>query len=114
MQPIAALGEESLIVRAAIVGKRELMMFPLMVAIEQRYFRIDSIAEVDAMGEVLRRGQYELAECQIAGIEVQRSRLGMPALFGIFTFPAVGFVFYLGQPLRIEGIGEGPKTLFQA
>ena len=42
------------------------------------------------MGEILGRGQHQLAEGEIAGVEIQRPRLGVAGRGGIFLLPAVG------------------------
>ena len=66
------------------------------------------------MGEILGRGQHQLAQREIAGVEIQRPRLRFSGLCGIFLFPAVGRQLDFDQPLGIERPLEGEKDLFQA
>ncbi len=96
------------------------------------------------MGEILGRGQHELAQGEVAGVEIQRPRFRFSGdcpdfrlsengtvpfgtAFGadiqtgpisgksrIFLLPAVGRQLDFDQPLRVEGPLEGKKHLFQA
>ena len=67
------------IVVAAIVGVRPFERLPAALAVRERDLGVDAVAEIDAMGMILGRRQHQLGGRDVAGIEIERPRLGMSA-----------------------------------
>ena len=55
----------------------------------ERHLGVDAVAQVHPMGMILGRGQHQLGRREIAGIEIQRPRLGVPAQRSILGLPGV-------------------------
>src|SRR5688572_1924638 len=99
------------------------MMLPAAVAIKERDLGEDPVVEINSMGIVLRRGEHEFGDREIAGIEVQRTRLDnwvaivAPELAAAsnscqLVLPSVGQELRLCQSRRVEGTLEDPEDLF--
>ena len=105
--------EKLLVIGAAVIGEGVLVMLPAMVLVEEGHFGVDAVAEIDAMGEVLRRGQHQLGQGEVAGVEVQRPGLGVAGGAGVLLLPGVGLQFDFDQRGGIEGRRKGQEDLAQ-
>ena len=111
---IAALREELLVIGAAVIGEGVLVMLPAMMPVVEGHFGVDAVAEIDAMGEILGRGQHQLGQGQVAGVEVQRPRLGVSGGAGVLLLPGVGLQFDVDQLGGVERRREGEEDLSQS
>ena len=97
VQILPALGEELVIRLPPVIGKGPLVVLPAVVPIVERDLGEDPLPQVDAMGVVLGGRQHQLAQRQVARVEVQRPRLGVPPGRGIFRFPRIAGELPLDQ-----------------
>ncbi len=88
-QAIAALRKEQLEIGAAIVGVGPGAGLPGGAAERKSNFGIDPLPQIQSMGVILGRGQDELGEGDVAGIEIERALFGMVAEGGVVGFPPV-------------------------
>ena len=65
------------------------------------------------MVAVFGRRQHQFGLGDVAGVEVQRSRFGVPAEGGVLLFPAIGLLLPVGQSSRIDETVEGDEGLEQ-
>src|SRR5262249_54252035 len=75
------------------------------------YFGIDAVAQINAVSLVLGRGEQEFAQGQDAGVQIDRSRLGIwipPSQFG---FEVVAPPFDLHQAVGGEKLAEDQQFL---
>src|SRR5262249_20079773 len=86
---------------------------PAAVLKVQRNLGVDSLSKVDAMGVVLGRGQHQLAQANVARVEIERPRFLMPPQGGVLSFPRVGLVLDRADAGRVDGRAEGPERLQQ-
>src|SRR4051812_14656462 len=96
-QPLAALRKEPLIIIAAIIRVRPFKRLPLPLPVDERHFRKNPLAQVDAVRMILRRSQDQLSRRKIPRIKIQRPLLCISPERRVFSFPIIGFMFNASQ-----------------
>ena len=109
-QVFPTLRKERLILSVLIIGVAPRERAPFFFRVHEGRFGEDTVAQVDSVRVILRRGENEFAELDITGIEVKGSR-SRGASFGIelradFFFPEV--CLYLNRR-KLAGIDESLK-----
>ena len=99
---------------AFVVGKGPGTGLPSFGAVIERCLGINALAEIDSMGVVFGRGQDQLGEGEIAGVEIQWAGLFALELAGELLLPVVGGDFDLRQVAGVDVGFEGEKLLFEA
>ena len=65
----------NIILPALVVGKCKRKSFPRALVIGHRHLGVHVIADIDAMGKILRRSQYQFRRFDHTGVKIDRPRV---------------------------------------